>query len=386
MNISILGSTGSIGCQTIEVAQNLPGVKVRALAAGSNYELLAEQAKIVRPSLVALYDKEAARQLKKLLPDIEVAAGMEGILQCAVMDTANTTINESHLVVNAMVGSIGLKPTLAAIEAKRDVALANKETLVAGGSLVMDAAKKNGVNIRPIDSEHSAIWQCLNGDLSGNYESVSQLILTASGGSFRTWTKEEIAKSSAADALQHPNWNMGSKITIDCATMMNKGLEYIEAHWLFNIPYEKIQVLIHPQSIIHSMVKFEDGAVMAQMAPPDMRQPIQYALTAPTRISRSNDSLDFLTLNALTFEAPDMERFPCLALAIKAAKIGGTLPAMMNALNENLVAAFLRNDIAFYDISQIIGKAMDTYYVKPVHNLADVEEAEAWAVEFYKKY
>ncbi|MCL2398715.1 MAG: 1-deoxy-D-xylulose-5-phosphate reductoisomerase [Defluviitaleaceae bacterium] len=379
MNISILGSTGSIGRQTIEVVKDLPNINICALAAKSDYELLAEQAKAVRPSLVALYDKDAALQLKKLLPDVEVAAGMEGILQCA-------TIKESNLVVNAMVGSIGLKPTMAAIEAKKDVALANKETLVAGGSLVMESAKKNNVTIRPIDSEHSAIWQCLNGDLSDSYQdAVSRLILTASGGAFRTWTKEKIAKASAADALRHPNWNMGSKITIDCATMMNKGLEYIEAHWLFNMSYEKIQILIHPQSIIHSMVKFKDGAIMAQMAAPDMRQPIQYALTAPNRINLRHDTLDFLALNTLTFEAPDMERFPCLGLAIKSAKIGGTLPAMMNALNEKLVAAYLQGTIGFYDISSIIEKAIGTYTVKPVNCFADVEEAEAWASEFLDK-
>ena len=376
MNISILGATGSIGRQAFEVVQNLPGVKVHALAAYSDYKTLAGQAKILRPALAAMYDENAALELKKLLPGTQVAAGMEGILQCASIG------GEGDLVLNAMVGSIGLKPTLAAIAAKKDVALANKETLVAGGSLVMKAAKANNVEIRPIDSEHSAIWQCLQGS---KLDSVKRLILTASGGAFRALSKDEISKATANQALKHPNWNMGPKITVDCATMMNKGLEYIEAHWLFNMPYDKIDVLVHPQSIIHSMVEFEDGAVLAQMAAPDMCQPIQYALCAPDRIKRPHRPLDFLTLGQLTFEGPDFDRFPCLALAMHCAKVGGTLPAVMNSVNEHLVAAFLKDAIGFYDISRIIEKAVSTYTVKPVKALRDIEEAEAWAVEFCKR-
>ena len=372
MNISILGATGSIGRQTLDVVQ-AHGIRVKAIAAGSDYEALERIAKILRPELVAMYDKDAAHKLN--LPGIEIAAGMEGLLQCA-------TISDVQIVVNAIVGSIGLKPTLAAIAAKKDVALANKETLVAAGALVMESARKNDVNVRPIDSEHSAIWQCLQG---GNTNDIKRLILTASGGAFRTWDKTAITKAAAADALQHPNWNMGPKITIDCATMMNKGLEYIEAHWLFDMPYEKIDVLIHPQSIIHSMVEFKDGAVMAQLAAPDMGQPIQYALSTPSRPPRSHKPLDFLSLNALTFEAPDLHRFPCLALAVEAAKAGGTMPAMMNAANERLVAAFLRDTIGFYDISRLIEEAMATYTVKPVASLSDIEEAEAWAEEFYNR-
>jgi len=383
MNISILGATGSVGRQTFEVVQGLPNIRVSALAAGSDYKILAQQARVLRPALVALYDKNAAHllqaQLKDMgLSDIRVEAGMDGLIQCASMP-------EDQIVVNAVVGSIGFKPTLAALAAKKDVAIANKETLVAAGPLVMKVARENNLNIRPMDSEHSAIWQCLQGN---EHNAVKRMILTASGGAFRTWTPEAIAKSTAADALRHPNWNMGPKITIDCATMMNKGLEYIEAHWLFDMPYPKIDILIHPQSIIHSMVEFEDGAVMAQLAAPDMGQPIQYALTAPERPVRktsSYQSLDFLSSNSLTFDAPDLQRFPCLALAIEAAKIGGTMTAMMNAANERLVAAFLKDTIGFYDISGIIEKAMGSYTVKPVKSLNDVEEAEVWANEFCEK-
>jgi len=372
MNISVLGSTGSIGRQTLEVLKSLPEIRVSALAAGSDYENLALQAEAVKPRLVAMYDKEAARLLQKRLPGVEVAAGMEGLMACA-------QLTDVSLVLNSVVGSIGLKPTMAALEAGKDIALANKETLVAAGSLVMEAAGASDRSVRPVDSEHSAIWQCLQGNET---ESVRRLILTASGGAFRSLGKSEIEKAAAADALRHPNWNMGRKITIDCATMMNKGLEYIEAHWLFGIPYEKIDILIHPQSIVHSMVEYEDGAVMAQMAAPDMAQPIQYALTYPKRAARASEPLDFS--QALTFAPPDYSRFPCLALAMQAAETGGTLPAMMNALNERLVGAYLRDEIAFYDISRLIESAFDSYTVKKLSSLTDVDEAEAWAEEFWK--
>ena len=381
-----MGATGSIGRQTLGVLKDLPDIKVCALAAGSDYVALAEMAKILHPRLVALYDEEAARLFEKLpnMESIEVVSGMDGLLECATMP-------EADMVLNAVVGSIGLKPTLAALEAKKHVLLANKETLVAGGKLVMDAARENGVSIRPVDSEHSAIWQCLQGksDTEGLGKSVKRLILTASGGAFRDLSKEEIARASASDALRHPNWNMGQKITIDCATMMNKGLEYIEAHFLFDMPYEKIDIVVHPQSIIHSMVEFEDGAVVAQMGAPDMGQPIQYALTAPDHIKRLHKPLDFLTMDALTFKEPDYTRFPSLALVMEAAKIGGTLPAMVNAINERLVEAYLRGSIGFYDISRsisgLIEEAIKTYNVRPVSCLADIEEAELWAGEFFRK-
>jgi len=373
MNICILGATGSIGRQTFDVLKNLPNIQVKAMAASSDYKALADMAQVLRPSLVVLYDEEAAMQFKQLMPDIEVATGMEGLLQCATMPSVD-------LVVNAVVGSIGLKPTMAALNAKKHVALANKEALVAAGALVMEAARKNNVEIRTMDSEHSAIWQCLQG--SYKTDGVKRLILTASGGPFRTWEKSKIAKVTAADALHHPNWNMGAKITIDCATMVNKGLEYLEAHWLFNMPYDKIDILVHPQSIIHSMVEYEDGAVLAQMSAPDMKQPIQYALGAPAHMPRKHTPLDFTKVN-LSFEEPDYRRFPCLALVIEAAKIGGTMPTMVNALNEHLVSAFMKDAISFYDISSIIEDAMGTYSVKSVENLSDIEETEAWASEFF---
>ena len=376
MNISILGCTGSVGRQTFKVLQDLPDVQVSALAAaGFNLDILEEQARYFHPKLIAVYNEDSAALLRKRLPKIKIAAGMDGLMEAAAMP-------DCQIVVNALVGSIGLKPTMAAIAARKCIALANKETLVAAGHLVMEAAQENQVEIRPMDSEHSAIWQCLQGN---EENSVKRLILTASGGAFRSMDKTAIEKATAADALRHPNWDMGPKITVDCATMMNKGLEYIEARWLFDIPYEKIDILVHPQSIIHSMVEFEDGAVMAQMAAPDMAQPIQYALTAPLRPARKHKPLDFISQGQLTFTEPDSGRFPCLALALEAAKTGGTMPAMMNALNESLVNAFLRDEIAFYDISRLIQEAMRTYNVRALTCLTDVEEAELWASEFYER-
>jgi len=380
--ISLLGSTGSIGRQTLDVVRelgkNATPVKITALAAGSNVEALAEQAREFRPKLVAIYDKNAAPQLRQRLAemglnDIEIAVGMDGLLQCA-------TDSNVQIVVSALVGSIGLRPTLAAIEAGKDIAIANKETLVAGGALVMPAAKKKGVRVLPIDSEHSAIWQCLRGN---ERNAISRLILTASGGAFREWTREAIATAKATDALQHPTWNMGAKITIDCATMMNKGLECIEAHWLFGTPCENIEVWIHPQSVVHSMVEFADGAMMAQCGAPDMRLPIQYALAAPARFPPAYSRLDFFS--ELTFAKPDFSRFPCLTLAFKAAEIGGTLPVVMNAVNELAVADFLHNAIGFYDISRLIEEAFAAYTVKPVASLTDVEEAEVWSKDFYSR-
>ena len=366
INVSILGVTGSIGRQTVDVIKNLPDVNICAIAAGTDRKGLEEISQIVRPKRAVLFADE----------------GMDGLIECACMP-------EADIIVNAVVGSVGLKPTLAAIAAKKHVALANKETLVAAGSLVMQAAKQNGVDIRPIDSEHSAIWQCLHGqvvsDTNHLTSSVKRLILTASGGAFRNWEKSKIQKATPNDALQHPNWSMGAKITVDSATMMNKGLEYIEAHHLFNMPYKKIDILIHPQSVIHSMVEFEDGAVLAQMGMPDMGQPIQYALTVPRHLPKSHTPLDFLQLKTLNFEAPDYDRFPCLRLAMDAAQIGGTMPAMMNTANEILVSQFLEGAIGFYDISRLIEEAMGAYTVKPLLSLDDVEEAEVFATNFLKR-
>jgi len=388
VNISILGSTGSIGTQTIDVAENLPNFRITALTAHRNHELLAQQARRLKPQLLAMYDKTAAHKLKAALSDLakshkfEIVAGMDGLLQAA-------TLADCDIVVNALVGSIGLRPTLAAISAKKQIALANKETLVAGGSLVMAAARKNGVTIRPIDSEHSAIWQCLQGaDLLDKSQkspnsSIKRIILTASGGPFRTWTHEQISQATVQDTLKHPNWDMGAKITVDSATMMNKGLERIEAQFLFGLPTEKVDIIVHPQSVVHSMVEFADGAILAQMAAPDMMQPIQYALTMPSRPPRQHTPLDFSQMQ-LTFEPPDFEKFPCLQIAEQAAKLSQTtLPAMMNALNEILVAAFLRGEIGFYDISGHLRRAVAGYRYEEVAGLADIDAAERWAAEFW---
>jgi len=302
--------------------------------------------------------------------------GEDKLIACA-------THPDIDIVVNALVGKAGLRPTLAAIKAGKDVALANKESLVTAGELIMKLASEHGVRVVPIDSEHSAILQCLQGCNDGN--DVEKIILTASGGPFRTWPKERIEKATAADALRHPNWSMGPKITIDSATLMNKGLELIEAKWLFDQPLSKIEILVHPQSIIHSMVQFVDGAVMAQLGMPDMRLPILYALAGSTRVANDFPRLDFLAAGDLTFEAPDTNRFPCLALAKHAAEVGGTLPAVMNAVNEWAVGQFLQDKIDFYGISALIAEAFGSYTVREVTGLADIREAEAWAEEFVQK-
>jgi len=374
MKIALLGSTGSIGTQTLDVVRStLPQAQVRVLTGHSNIQALAAITNEFRPQMVCVPDSAAAIQLKSLInTPCEILTGEDGLAVCAAESDAD-------IVVNALVGCAGLVPTLAAISAGKDVALANKETLVTAGGLIMDAAKKKGVRITPIDSEHSAIWQCLQGN-EGN--DIEKIILTASGGPFRTWEREKIAAAAARDALRHPNWDMGAKITIDSATLMNKGLELIEAMWLFGKSAEQIDVLIHPQSIIHSMVQYTDGSVISQMGLPDMRLPILYALSAPKRVKTGFPRLDFLTCGSLTFEPPDMEKFPCLSLAIHAAKTGGTLPAVMNTLNEWAVGEFLQDKCGFYGISELIQQAFGAYTVKPLNSAADVTEAEEWAREF----
>jgi len=374
MRISLLGATGSIGTQTLDVVKNvLPDAKVAALTGHSNIDLLAAQVNEFKPELVCVADEKAAMELKKHV-SCEVVVGEEGLEICAAQADAD-------IVVNALVGKAGLKPTIAAIKAGKDIALANKETLVTAGELIMCTAREKGVRITPIDSEHSAIWQCLQGN---NESDIEKIILTASGGAFRGWNKEKIASAKAADALKHPNWNMGAKITVDCATMMNKGLELIEAMWLFNQPQEKIEVVVHPQSIIHSMVQYVDGSVMAQMGLPDMRLPILYALSAPARVKTAYPRLDFLTVGALTFEPPNIDKFPCLALAQHAATMGGTLPAVMNWVNEWAVKQYLQEKITFYDISDLIAQAFGAYTVKPIVSVDDIFEAEEWALNFCK--
>ena len=377
MRIALLGATGSIGVQTLDVVRNtLPEAEIQVLTGFSNIKALASLVDEFKPKMACVPDSKAASALKSLISaPCEIFIGESGLEMCAAQSDAD-------IVVNALVGRAGLAPTLAAINAGKDVALANKETLVTAGLLIMGLARKKGVRITPIDSEHSAIWQCLQGN-EGN--EIEKIILTASGGPFRTWEKEKIANAIAKDALRHPNWSMGPKITIDSATLMNKGLELIEAMWLFNQPAENIEVLIHPQSIIHSMVQYTDGSVMAQMGLPDMRLPILYALCAPKRIKTDFPRLDFLTCGSLTFEPPDMERFPCLALAMYAAKTGGTLPAVMNTLNEWAVGQFLQEKCGFYDISELISQAFGAYTVKPLNSIADVIAAEDWANEFIRK-
>jgi len=361
-NISILGSTGSIGVQALEVIKkNSSKFKVIALGCHSNIHLLEQQIKAFNPEIVSVFDESKAEELQKRVK-IDVLSGMEGLM-------AISKLNSADMVLNALVGSIGVKPTIEAIKAKKDIALANKETLVTAGEIVMNLAKKKGVAIKPIDSEHSAIFQCINGE---NPKKIRKIILTCSGGAFRDKTKKELEKATAEAALKHPNWNMGKKITIDSATLMNKGFEVIEARMLFGVDYDNIQVVIHPQSIVHSLVEFRDGSVIAQLGVPDMRLPIQYALSHPKRIDANFASLDLLKVSQLNFSSPDTERFPCLKYAYEAGKTGGTMPCVMNAVNEVLVRAFLEGKIGFMDIPRIIKKTMDAHRVIRHPGLDDI--------------
>jgi len=373
MNIAILGATGSIGTQTLDVIRScLPQARVNVLTGYGNISALAASVHEFKPELVWVPDGAAADELLEYQVECEILTGEEGLITCATYDPID-------IVVNALVGKVGLGPTLAAIEAKKDIALANKESLVTAGSMIMPLARELGVRVVPIDSEHSAILQCMQGNTAS---AVEKVILTASGGPFRLHPKKQIQMATAADALRHPNWAMGPKITIDSATLMNKGLELIEAMWLFDQPMSNVEILVHPQSIIHSMVQFCDGSVMAQMGLPDMRLPILYALAGATRVASDYPRMDFLSAKALTFEAPDEDRFPCLALAKYAATIGGTLPAVMNAVNEWAVGQFLQDKIDFYGISALIAEAFGSYTVQDVKSLADIRKAEAWAMEF----
>ena len=350
--LSIIGSTGSIGTQTLEIVRESKKYEVVALACGRNIQLMERQMREFHPSFVAVAKEEDAAELRDRTRDLDIPVewGMEGLIRAAAWDTADIT-------VTAIVGMIGVQPTLAAIEAGKDIALANKETLVTAGHLVMKAAQEKGVKILPVDSEHSAIFQCLQGN-RGN--EISRILLTASGGPFRGRTREELANVTVEDALKHPNWSMGQKITIDSATMVNKGLEVIEATWLFDVPPEKIEVLVQPQSIIHSAVEYADGAVIAQLGTPDMKLPIQYALTWPERKPLSGDRLDFTKLSAITLAQPDRKTFLGLDFAYRAAAEGGILPTAMNAANEMAVAHFLAKKITFLEIYDWIAYAMDT--------------------------
>lgn len=361
--LSILGSTGSIGRQTLEVVEQLP-VKIAALTAGRNVALMAQQCRAFRPELAVMQTEQAARELENELrgENIRVLYGPEGLIAAAEHEKADT-------VVTAVVGMLGLRPTLAAIAKKKRIALANKETLVCAGELVMAAARESGAEIIPVDSEHSAIFQCLMGCHDRN--EVRRLILTCSGGPFYGMTEDTLKTVTRADALRHPNWKMGNKITIDCATLMNKGLEIIEAMHLYDLPLEKVEAVIHRQSIVHSLVEFRDGAVMAQLGVPDMRVPIRLALTYPQRAENPAEPLDLLTCGALTFAKPDEKAFPCLSLAKQAASRGGNACAVMNGANEAAVAKYLNDEIGFYDIARLVRYAMDTV---PFVGTPDLEE------------
>ncbi|MFC1704867.1 1-deoxy-D-xylulose-5-phosphate reductoisomerase [Nanoarchaeota archaeon] len=351
MNISILGSTGSIGTQTLDVVRNNSQFKIKALSCNSNIDVLKQQIEEFKPEAVAVFDEEKADLLKA---DVPVYKGLAGLVKIATMQDADT-------VINSLVGSIGVLPTVKAAKHFKNIALANKETLVAAGSVVMDLVKKHNVKLMPIDSEHSAIFQCLNGE---NIAEASKITITCSGGAFKNKTKEELESVKAADALKHPTWNMGAKITIDCATLMNKGFEVIEAHWLYNMPYDKIDVVIHPQSIVHSLVEFHDHSVIAQLGMPSMKIPIQYALSHPKRFK--NDSFPRLKLTEiknLEFKEPDFEKSPCLKYAYDAGNTSGSLPAVMNAANEVAVKLFLEDKIKFLGISKVIKAAMDGHKV-----------------------
>ena len=367
--IAILGSTGSIGRQTLDVVDKL-GLRVEALTAHSNVKLLEEQARKYNPRMVAMSDETAAEDLAVRLSDtaIRVAGGPDAITEAAIM---------GGTVVTAIVGVAGLQPTLAAIRAGKRIALANKETLVCAGELVMETAHKYGAEIIPVDSEHSAIFQCLR--VTRDMNEVKRLILTCSGGPFYGLTWEQMAPMTRADALKHPNWRMGPKITVDCATLMNKGLEVIEAMRLYQLPLERVQVVIHRQSIVHSLVEFRDGAVLAQLGAPDMRLPIQYALTYPRRVESPADPLDLLTCPPLTFDKPDREAFPCLGLAEEAVKIGGTACAILNAANEEAVGLYLRDRIGFYDIPRLVSHALETVPVTQKPTLQEILDADAAA-------
>jgi 1-deoxy-D-xylulose-5-phosphate reductoisomerase len=377
--IAILGSTGSIGCNTLRVVEAFPDeFAVAALGAGSNVEVLAEQIERHRPLVVSTSDEAGADQLRRELsrrgaiPPPRIATGVEGLIEVATCDGV-------EIVIGAVVGALGLRPTVRALELGRRVALANKETLVVAGELMTAAARRHGAEILPVDSEHNALHQCLRGE---QRHELKRLILTASGGPFRDVAKDAIERATPAQALKHPTWRMGAKITIDSATMMNKGLEVIEAHWLFGCSADEIDIVVHPQSVVHSMVELVDGSILAQMGVTDMRHAIQYALTYPARRPSQLPPLDLMSLGRLEFFAPDLDRFPCIRLAYAALRTGGTMPAVLNAANEVAVAAFLKEQVRFGDIPRLIAAACDAHSPQPASNLESVLAADAWAREW----
>ena len=371
--VAILGSTGSIGTQTLEVARENGDLQITALAAGGNVDLMEKQIREFHPALAAMWTEEKAKELRDRVKDfpVKVVSGMDGLLEVA-------TDPASEILVTAIVGMIGIRPTIAAMKAGKDIALANKETLVTAGHIIMPLAEECHVKILPVDSEHSAIFQCLNGE---HKDQLKKILLTASGGPFRGKKKEELKNVQVEDALKHPNWSMGRKITIDSATLVNKGLEMMEARWLFGVEPKDIQIVVQPKSIIHSMVEFVDGAVIAQLGTPDMKLPIQYALYYPNRRHLPGDRLDFWTLNQITFEKPDMENFPGLKLAFDAAAAGGTMPTVYNAANERAVAKFLDRKIGFLDIPEIIRSCMEEHKVTENPTVEQILETEAATYE-----
>ncbi len=373
--IAILGSTGSIGTQTLEIVRNNGDLKVVAMAAGRNVELMEKQVREFQPDLVCMQTPEAATDLKQRLADMEgirVTYGMDGLLEVARHP-------ESQVLVTGIVGMIGIRPTIAAIEAGKDIALANKETLVTAGHIIMPLAAKHGVSILPVDSEHSAIFQSMNGEPKNR---ISKILLTASGGPFRGKKRTELESMTVEDALKHPNWSMGKKVTIDSASLCNKGLEVMEAKWLFDVELDQIQVVIQPQSIIHSMVEYVDGGIMAQLGTPDMKLPIQYALFYPDRRPMDGKRVDFFELGQLTFEAPDMETFTGLKLALQAARIQGSMPTVFNAANEKAVALFLDKKIRFLQIPEIIGLSMEHHHNIENPTVEQILETEQETYEY----
>ena len=375
--IAILGSTGSIGTQTLDIVRKESDLQVTAMAAGANVELMEKQIREFQPELVAMWTEEAARDLKTRLEDmpVRVTYGMEGLLEVAVHEPA-------EVLVTAIVGMIGIRPTIAAIEQGKTIALANKETLVTAGHIIMPLAAQKGVSILPVDSEHSAIFQSMHGE---NRERVSKILLTASGGPFRGKKKEELASMTVEDALNHPNWSMGKKVTIDSASLVNKGLEVMEAKWLFDVELDQIQVVVHPQSIIHSAVEYADGGIMAQLGVPDMKLPIQYALFYPDRRPMDTGRVDFFRLKQLTFEEPDTDTFRGLALAYQAARRGGSLPTVFNAANEKAVALFLQKKITFLQIPELIESSMEHHSVIDEPTVEQILNAETATYEYIKQ-
>ena len=375
--ISVLGSTGSIGTQTLEIARYNQDIGITALAAGSNVELLEKQVREFHPKIACLWKEEAARELKRRIRDLDVkvVSGMEGLMEAACEP-------EAQIVVTAVVGMIGIRPTIAAMEAGKDIALANKETLVTAGHIIMPLAKEKGVKILPVDSEHSAIFQCLQG---AGENRIHKILLTASGGPFRGRSREQLAGVQPEDALKHPNWSMGRKITIDSSTMVNKGLEVMEAHWLFDVDMDQVQVVIQPASVIHSMIEYEDGAVIAQLGTPDMKLPIQYALYYPERRFLPGDRLDFTKLKEITFDEPDMETFRGLKLAYEAGKAGGSLPTVFNAANELAVSLFLEKKIPYLAITDLILGALENHKRKAAPNVDQILAAEQEAYDFIRE-